>query len=92
MEMAVGLHGILCPRCGSDYSRVTDSRPDRHNAIRRRRACQRCDHRFTTYERVTVGIPTVHTLAARLNAIVAAINELQIVLGVIIEEAKRTEP
>ncbi|HEV2037125.1 MAG TPA: transcriptional regulator NrdR [Candidatus Eremiobacteraceae bacterium] len=41
---------MLCPVCRSDDSRVIDSRDD-ENAVRRRRECQSCKHRFTTYER-----------------------------------------
>lgn len=41
-----------CPDCGHDTSRVVDSRPsDDGAAIRRRRECQACGFRFTTYER-----------------------------------------
>ena len=42
-----------CPFCGHDDHRVVESRvPDSKDAIRRRRECQKCDERFTTYERV----------------------------------------
>jgi len=40
-----------CPFCGHPHSRVTDSRVA-ENGIRRRRECQSCELRFTTYERV----------------------------------------
>lgn len=43
---------MKCPDCGSTTSRVVDSRPsDDGAAIRRRRECQSCGFRFTTYER-----------------------------------------
>lgn len=43
---------MQCPYCGSDRTKVIDSRPaERGTAIRRRRRCEECDHRFTTYER-----------------------------------------
>jgi len=42
---------MQCPFCGDDDSRVTDSRAV-GDGIRRRRECQRCTARFTTYERV----------------------------------------
>ena len=42
---------MQCPFCGWGDSRVTDSRTV-DGAIRRRRECQRCVARFTTYERV----------------------------------------
>src|SRR4051812_35587013 len=39
-----------CPYCGSTHNRVVDSR-EAADAIRRRRQCENCDQRFTTYER-----------------------------------------
>ena len=43
---------MRCPYCGEADTRVVDSRPAESGAaIRRRRACERCDQRFTTYER-----------------------------------------
>lgn len=41
---------MQCPFCGSTQHRVVDSR-DAADAIRRRRQCEHCDERFTTYER-----------------------------------------
>lgn len=44
---------MRCPHCDADDTRVIDSRPaDLKSAIRRRRLCERCAQRFTTYERV----------------------------------------
>lgn len=43
---------MRCPACGYSDSKVVDSRPTEDGAsIRRRRECQECGHRFTTYER-----------------------------------------
>lgn len=42
---------VNCPFCGYQDSKVVDSR-DVNDGIRRRRQCQRCDARFTTYERL----------------------------------------
>lgn len=43
---------MRCPYCGSDRTRVLDSRPvERGAAIRRRRVCEGCQNRFSTYER-----------------------------------------
>ncbi|MEM7736501.1 MAG: transcriptional regulator NrdR [Deinococcota bacterium] len=43
---------MRCPFCGSIDTRVVNSRPsDEHSAIRRRRECDNCGRRFTTYER-----------------------------------------
>lgn len=44
---------MKCPYCGCDGTRVIDSRPaDDSNSIRRRRICDECEKRFTTYEKV----------------------------------------
>ncbi|MBQ7954248.1 MAG: transcriptional repressor NrdR [Lachnospiraceae bacterium] len=44
---------MKCPFCGHENTRVIDSRPaDENNSIRRRRVCDECDKRFTTYEKI----------------------------------------
>nr|WP_319491397.1 transcriptional regulator NrdR [uncultured Desulfobacter sp.] len=44
---------MKCPYCGNPNTRVVDSRPGKIEfEVRRRRECQTCDRRFTTYERV----------------------------------------
>ena len=44
---------MKCPFCGHENTRVIDSRPaEDNNSIRRRRICDECDKRFTTYEKV----------------------------------------
>lgn len=44
---------MRCPFCGHDNSQVKDSRPtDDGAAIRRRRQCEGCAGRFTTFERI----------------------------------------
>lgn len=50
---------MKCPFCSRDNTRVIDSRPaDENNSIRRRRQCDECNRRFTTYEKVET-IPLV---------------------------------
>ena len=50
---------MKCPYCGSEETRVTDSRPvEESNSIRRRRQCDSCGKRFTTYEKIET-IPLV---------------------------------
>ncbi len=50
---------MKCPFCGEENTRVIDSRPaDDNNSIRRRRQCDICSKRFTTYEKVEA-IPLV---------------------------------
>ena len=41
---------MKCPLCGFPDSRVIDSRPTEEGSIRRRRECDGCKRRFTTYE------------------------------------------
>lgn len=44
---------MRCPFCNSADTKVIDSRPaDEQNSIRRRRECEKCGKRFTTYERL----------------------------------------
>jgi len=44
---------VRCPACGIQESKVIDSRTVRDgDAIRRRRECEECGDRFTTYERI----------------------------------------
>lgn len=50
---------MKCPFCNQDNTRVVDSRPaDDNSSIRRRRVCDECKRRFTTYEKVET-IPLV---------------------------------
>ena len=50
---------MRCPYCGKDDTRVIDSRPvEDNNSIRRRRICDSCGKRFTTYEKIET-IPMV---------------------------------
>jgi transcriptional repressor NrdR len=51
---------MRCPYCGSLETQVKDSRPaDDHQSIRRRRVCDACGGRFTTFERVQLRELTV---------------------------------
>ena len=51
---------MKCPFCASDNTQVKDSRPAEDNqAIRRRRQCNDCGGRFTTFERVQLRDLTV---------------------------------
>ena len=50
---------MKCPYCSEDNTRVIDSRPAEDNSsIRRRRQCDHCKRRFTTYEKIE-SIPLV---------------------------------
>ena len=50
---------MICPYCGDGTSKVLNSRPVNENdSIRRRRQCESCNKRFTTYEKIET-IPLV---------------------------------
>lgn len=52
---------MKCPYCGHPDTRVIDSRPaEDNNSIRRRRSCDVCGKRFTTYEKIET-IPLIVT-------------------------------
>ena len=51
--MGTSLDSVRCPWCLADDDRVVDSRvAEEGTAIRRRRECAGCGHRYTTFERV----------------------------------------
>lgn len=55
----VGRYTMRCPFCHEENTKVVDSRPsDENNLIRRRRQCEACGKRFTTYEKIET-IPLV---------------------------------
>lgn len=44
---------MQCPKCSNANTKVIDSRPAENNTtIRRRRKCENCEYRFTTFERI----------------------------------------
>lgn len=44
-----------CPNCQNEDTKVVDSRPvEEGNAIRRRRECEKCEFRFSTYEEIEI--------------------------------------
>jgi transcriptional repressor NrdR len=48
---------MQCPYCQTEESRVLDTTHDSHGGIRRRRECQTCGQRFSTYERPILATP-----------------------------------
>lgn len=53
MPQQKGESSVRCPFCNQETTRVVDSRPvEDTNSIRRRRLCDACGRRFTTYEKV----------------------------------------
>lgn len=62
------LVAMRCPQCQSDSDRVVDSRPaDDGRAIRRRRECQDCGARYTTFERIDAAPLVVRKRDGRLE-------------------------
>jgi transcriptional repressor NrdR len=60
---------MRCPFCGHEDSQVKDSRPtDDGAAIRRRRQCEDCGARFTTFERIQLRELTVVKSEGRREA------------------------
>jgi len=51
---------MRCPFCSADETRVVDSRlSDEGDSVRRRRECEVCGERFTTFERAELRLPQV---------------------------------
>jgi transcriptional repressor NrdR len=48
---------MRCPFCHSDDSKVIDTTHDTHGGIRRRRECQACKQRFSSFERLILSTP-----------------------------------
>ena len=50
---------MRCPYCGHDETQVVETRESDEGVVRRRRRCQGCEKRFTTYERPEIAMPAV---------------------------------
>jgi transcriptional repressor NrdR len=51
---------MRCPFCSHEDTQVVETREsDEGDVVRRRRRCQHCDKRFTTYERAEIVLPSV---------------------------------
>ncbi len=50
---------MRCPYCQNEQSRVLDTTHDQRGGIRRRRECEKCGQRFSTYERAILATPLV---------------------------------
>lgn len=71
---------MKCPFCADDNTRVIDSRPaDDNNSIRRRRECDECGRRFTTYEKVE----TIPLIVIKKDKIREAYDRAKIESGVL---------
>ena len=75
-----------CPNCHQNSSRVIDSRPsDENRSIRRRRECENCGYRFTTFERVE----QTPLLVIKNDGTREAFNRDKILHGVVMAAQKR---
>ena len=50
---------MRCPYCHNEQSRVIDTTHDARGGVRRRRECEKCKQRFSTYERPILATPLV---------------------------------
>ncbi|GAF39640.1 ribonucleotide reductase transcriptional regulator NrdR [Agrilactobacillus composti DSM 18527 = JCM 14202] len=77
---------MICPHCHQNSSRVIDSRPsDEGRVIRRRRECENCGFRFTTFERVE----QTPLLVIKKNGTREEFNREKILRGVVRAAEKR---
>lgn len=61
---------MRCPNCNSEDTRVVDTRTAQDFSVRRRRQCNICGHRFTTFERLEeVPIYVVKNIRVELDLI-----------------------
>src|SRR4030042_1605740 len=80
---------MKCPYCGSDTDKVVDSRSAKNGeSIRRRRECQKCGQRFTTYEYIEdVSLNVIKTDGSR-----EPFDRKKLLRGITISCAKRPIP
>ncbi|MCR5487449.1 MAG: transcriptional regulator NrdR [Lachnospiraceae bacterium] len=77
---------MRCPFCSHENTRVIDSRPaEENNSIRRRRVCDECGKRFTTYEK----IETIPLIVIKKDKSREVYNREKIEKGVMIACRKR---
>lgn len=85
--------GIVCPHCQHRGSAVIDSRfTEKLNAVRRRRDCEKCKGRFTTYERVHDGEDPMLAVKDQLQKVLAGIHELEGIVDVPVPNRPRQDP
>lgn len=80
---------MRCPNCGHEENRVIDSRPlIKENGIRRRRECEKCAYRFTTYEYVTL----TNALVVKSNGAREEFNREKLIHSIMLACVKRPVP
>jgi transcriptional repressor NrdR len=77
---------MICPNCGFDQSKVVDSREASNGrAIRRRRECNECQFRYTTFER----LQSSNFFVTKRSGISEPYDRQKIEHGILISCAKR---
>ena len=77
---------MKCPFCGQPDSKVIDSRPTADgNSIRRRRECESCQKRFTTFET----IETVQIIVVKKSGVKELFDKQKLLSGVLKATEKR---
>lgn len=76
---------MRCPYCESERTRVIDTSHDSRGGVRRRRQCQGCGQRFTTYERPALATP----LLIKQDGTREAFDREKLIRGIRIACAKR---
>lgn len=74
---------MRCPHCGHPHHKVIDTR-ETSDGIRRRRRCEQCDQRFTTYEHVAASLLVVKSDGRR-----EAFDRQKLLAGIQIAATKR---
>lgn len=77
---------MKCPFCGNYDTKVIDTRNmEESTAVRRRRMCENCEKRFTTYER----IETIPLIVKKSNNICEAFDRNKLLKGIMLSCNKR---
>lgn len=79
---------MRCPHCDSENSKVIDTTHDSRGGIRRRRECEDCDQRFSTYERAILSTP----LMVKKDEMREEFDRNKLIQGIRIACAKRPVP
>ena len=77
-----------CPFCNEQRSRVVDTSHDSRGEIRRRRECENCGQRYSTYERPILATP----LIVKLDGTRERFDQDKLIRGIRIACAKRPVP
>ena len=79
---------MRCPYCNNQNSRVIDTSHDSHGSIRRRRECEFCGQRYSTYERPILATP----LIIKQDGMREEFDREKLIRGIRISCAKRPVP